>query len=1046
MAQSYTATALGEVKDPSGAVVPNARVTLKNESTGYTQSTTTDANGLWTIPNLPVGNYTVTVEHAGFATRELTHFTLSIGQRARLDVTLQLSTTRQSVTVTSAPPTVQTDSSSIGTVVPDRSIRDLPLNGRDYTQLAALTPGAVYGGYNGWSSSIQIDGNRADKTNFLIDGVPNTETWYGGALLSPSVDAIQEFRVYTNLAPAEYGQAAGIVSATTKSGTNQFHGDLYEFLRNDALDARNFFSPTVPSLKRNQFGGALGGPILKNKLFFYTDYEKTIQHQDSTTNVIVPTAQMRNGIFPASQPIIDPSTGQPFANNTIPKSDISPIANYYQQFIPLPNSGTDHFVANTPSPIDQQQFSVRVDKMGTRTNIMGRYVYGQFTHDNAFGGQIYGSANPLGNTIESVYTHNGTVDISHIFSPRLLLNVRLGFYHNYLYESSPSDNPPNRVAQSGIGGFAETMAGAGLNGGFPNIAISGYGGIPGGISLNIKPTQQVETLESSLDWTPGRHNIKGGFMGQLQIATDQNYLYSKGYFGITGAFTGNPYGDFLLGYPNYSDRSFPENEWGTRTHVYAFYLQDTWRIRPRLTLDLGTRFEFNPFPVPLRAGANFYPGLDKVVLSARNGKVDFWSQSAPFVYNANPSWFALSDQVGAPFALATSAGGHFDPRLGFAWRPFGGTKTVIRGGAGVFSVPWEGQITRGFAVVNPPWVEYEFKYASTPTDWATFWPSFTQPQSFTGTMVTSLDKKFYVGYSDQWNLTVEHELPGKIDLSVGYVGNKGTHLEQSANLEQPPYGPNAFSNLPYPQFGSFGQLLGAGGNSNYNALEIRAQKRFAKGLSFLTSYTWSKTMDYTSSDAAFISDRFHPGLDYGLSSLDTGDRLVTSWVYALPVGPGKHWGRGLSGVAGKMVGGWMVTGIASFQSGAPFSVYSTYDTSGFYVVSGQRADRVCNGKLSNPTVSEWYNTSCFTLATPYTIGSSARNVLRADAMSNFDIGILKDTHINEHQYVQFRFEMFNAFNHPLFGTPVTTIGLPTSGEVLTAGAPREIQLALKYYF
>ncbi len=1046
-AQTFNATILGTVRDPSQSVLPGVTVTIANEATGFTRTAVTNDQGNYTFVDVPIGSYAVTAQAPSFAKYIATHFTVHVAQAARLDITMQLATTKQEVSVIAAAPLVETDKSAVETAVTRREVLDLPLNGRDYTQLAALTPGAVYLGNNDVSSSVQINGNRSDKTSFLVDGESNTETWYGGALSSPSPDAIQEFQVLASNSSAEFGSGAGTIDVVTKSGTNQFHGDLYEFLRNDAFDARNFFALKKPSLKRNQFGCDLGGPILKDRLFFYTEYGRTSDHEEIPTDVRVPTDAMRRGDFSAlSTPIKDPLTGQPFLGNVIPPGRISSIAQYFQQFVPEPNSGTDRLILNTPSPIDRTNFSVRADAHTPKTTIMGRYIYGSFKHQNVNGTQYYGSSNQLGNVVREVRTQNLTLNLTRILTPNMLLDVRGGFYYNWWYNFAPADSGPNRVVESGIGGFDETTAATG-HGGFPQIGISTYGGIPGGSFLNLKPQQKVWTLSGSLNWIHGQHNMKFGAGYERQLSDDQNDYIAKGIFTFTGFFTGNAYADYLLGDLNYSLRTPPQPKWGTRTPSWYFYAQDNWNIRPNLTLNIGSRFEFDSMPIPEQAGSNFYPDLGKVVMSARNGKVDYWSPLAPVVVASEPQWFVLSDQVGAPFALTHAVGGHFDPRFGFAWRPFGGTDTVVRGGAGIFTVPFQGNVSRVYATVNPPWQIFQFRFSGVPSDWATFWPSFSGPQGFLAPTVSFADKKFKTAYTSEWNLTIEHKLGASTALAVNYVGNKSTHLSLNDNLQQPPYGPNAFSEVPFPQFSTtLGQHFGAGGNANYNALQIRATKHLSHGLSFLVSYSWSKTMDYTSSDETFIADRFHPRLDYAVSSLDTGHTLVASWVYDLPFGPGKRW-LTHGGAAGKIVGGWHFTGIATFASGAPFSVLNPFDTSGYIVQDpGQRADRTCGGRLSNPTVNEWFDTSCFTLATPYTIGNSARNILRSDGTQNFDLGFLKDIHFTETKYLQFRWEMFNAFNHPIFGPPDSTIGTDTSGQVFSAGPAREMQVALKLYF
>lgn len=1043
LAQTYTATILGTVRDASGAVLPGAHITLESPATGFRAAATSDRRGSYVFPDVPVGTYQVRAAHRDFKISAAT-LTVHVAQQARLDFSLAVGSQAQAITVSGAAALVATDSSELSTVVPNRAVVDLPLNGRDYTQLAALAPDVENEGSNGWASGmLAIGGARQEKTQFLVNGEGNTETWSGGSLISPSPDAIQEFSVQTNMAPAEYGRGVGFVNATTKSGGNQVHGSAYEFHRDSGLDARNFFALDRGNLLRNQFGFALGAPLHRDKTFLYTNYERTNQHQDVTESTQVATAAERAGDFSADAPVINPATGQPFAGNHV--GPIAPIAQYFLASIPLPNQG-NRLILNAPQPLTNDLLTLRLDQQGENTRAALFYMYGDNNLSNAFGGQIYGGANPLGNTVEDVASRNFSLDITHSFSPTLLLELRGGYYYNHFNEHSPADSGPDRTVASGIGGFATTTQALG-HGGYPEIDISGYGGIPGGTFLDIIPKQGIQSYLAAATWVKGAHTLKVGAQLYRELGTSHNYGFAKGDFAFTGQFSGNAFADFLLGYPFFSFRSFPQNLWGASDHSLALYAQDQWQATPNLTLNLGLRLESDPWPNPINSGANFDPALGKIVLATRNGQFNFSTQTAaPYLYAQNPSWYVASTAVGAPYSLVTAVGGHFDPRFGFAWRPFGGTKTVVRGGVGIFTLPFLGQIDRGAQEVNPPWFSFEEKVATTPTAWATMWPeiSLSSP-NFQPPTVTGVDTHFKVPTSTEWNLTVERQLGEKNSVSVGYAGNVGTHLESNANFEQPHYGPNAFSDVPFPQFGVFGQAFHSNANSNHHALQVQVKRQATRGLLLLASYSWSKTIDYTSNDLNFVSDRFNFGLDRGLSDDDTGHRLVTSFVYDLPFGPGERL-LSANGWAGRALGGWQLAGIATFQAGLPFTVHNLVDNSGFFVASGQRADRTCGGGLDKPTPAKWFDTACFQAATPYTVGNSGRNILRADGIGNFDLSLLKDIRFTEARYVQLRAEAFNALNSPTFQAPNTYFGSPTFGQVTAAGEPRILQLGAKLYF
>lgn len=1043
LGQTYQGNVTGVITDSTGAAIAGAQIELSESATGLKLSAATDQSGRYQFLQVPVGGYSLRVTRAGFATQLVPALQVGVAQEVRVNLQLRVGQQSVSVEVKSTPGLVQTDSATVNTVIQQRDIVDLPMNGRDYTQLAALAPGVTYGGTNNWGHFASIDGGREEKTEFLIDGGSNTETWSGGALVSPSPDAMEEINVQTNMSPAEFGRGIGYINAVTRAGTNNFHGDGYEFHRNSGLDARNYFAIQKPYLNREQFGGSLGGPIWRNRVFFYTDFERTQEDQDSVTETLVPTAAMRNGQF--SSTIIDPTTGNPFSQNMIPGNRISSIAQYFQAFMPLPNTPSGLFNVNTPQPTDQNQVSVRLDKQGAKTTITGRYIYGTSIATNAFSGQIYGPANPLGNTVESIYTHNIYGDLTHAFTPRLMLDLRAGYYHNDLAETSPSDSGKNYTVDSGIGGFDSTSAGLD---GFPYISIEGYGGIPGGTSLNDQTMEGIQSYAASLSWNHAQHTVKVGVQEFFEEGTSQNYLLAKGFFGFLGTFTGNAYADYLLGYPLYSDRSYPEPQWGSTNPRTHFYAEDEWQVTRRLTINAGLRIEFNPFPTPMKDGSNFDPTSGKVIVAAHNNQINFFYPESQAYYDWNPSWYVTSTEAGVPFSLVTAHGSRLNPRLGIAWRPFGGTSTVIRAGGGMFTLPLMGQISRGAAVVNPPWSVYEFKEVTSPAAWATFWPSGNDPSTFQQPMVTGIQSGFHTPYSIQWNLMIEQALPWKSTLTVGGVGNRGTHLETNVNINQPPYGPNSWSEIPYPQFSAFSQGFLSNGNSDYNSLQAQYEKHLSSGLDMRIGYSWSKNIDYTSSDLNFILDRFHMKYDRGLSDLDTGSRLVASWVYDLPLGAGGLLFSNANKVEQGIVGGWHLSGIALFQSGAPFSVLSPLDTSGFFVNGGQRADKTCSGKLSNPTPNHWFNTSCFQQAAAYTIGDSGRNILRADGNKNVDMGLLKNIQFTDNQsrFLQLRVEAFNVFNTPVFNAPYNVIGEPTSAVVTAANPARELQLGAKFFF
>jgi hypothetical protein len=850
-----TATIVGRVTDSSGAVVMQATVSVVNTATSLERATTTAGTGDFEIPLLPItGSYTLTVTKTGFQTQQITGIVLAVDQEARFDVHLSVGSVTEKVSVHGDAPLVNTDNATVGQVIDNRTIVELPLNGRNFTQLATLTPGAIQGANSGQTgfTTISVNGGQANKTEFLLDGVSNQEQLFDGVQFTPSVDAIQEFRVEGNAFSAEYGRGDALINATIKSGTNQFHGVLWEFLRNSELDARNFFDISKAPYKQNQFGGTLGGPILRNRTFFFVNYEGTRIVQGLTSNAVVPSAAQRNGDFSASSaPVRNPLTGQAFPRNIIPSSLLNPSTSYFLQFIPLPNTPTGTFQYGAPFNSNVDQGNVRVDhRFSDSDSLFGRYSVNNIDNLNP------GAFPQVGGTTVGIRTHNAVLDEVHIFRPTIINELRLGYARMYS-ANAPQGLGTNYTEKAGISGFEETS----LNfPGFPSLSISGLGnGSSALINGNpyaplINPSNMYQIVDG-LSWIRGAHTIKFGIDFRRYEFTSTNSANSRGAFNFTGVYSGNPTADFLLGYPNSGTRDFPRNLFGEDQYNYGYYVQDDYKVSSRLTLNLGLRYEYNPAFTELQnQSALFDYQAGHLVVSQYNGSYNLTTQQvAKYAYPQYANLIISAKQANLPNSLRYNQH-NWAPRVGLAFRPLGDNKTVIRSGFGVFYLLQSGNNTVSYPIINPPFIVDESKSQPTVNGIPTlqvqnFFQPFSTSTQFNSPLIFSFNPRNRTPYLDEWNFTVQRQLGTNMALEVGYVGSKGTHLEMVIPENVPMINPNDQRSFqarrPYPEFGS-GSYLGNQNNSTYHALQVKLEKRYSSGLSFLVSYAFSKTNDGTS--------------------------------------------------------------------------------------------------------------------------------------------------------------------------------------------------------
>jgi hypothetical protein len=1054
--QTTTARVVGTVTDGTGASVPEAPVVVQNVETGQQRTARTNASGDFVVTNLQVGRYTITVSLAGFKEYQRGPFELQVDQTARIDISLELGKLAEKVTVSSDAPLVESETATLGQVIEREQIRELPLNGRNFVQLGQLIPGSTTGPPGATTvptreggQAITINGQRVDQNNWMLDGVDNNAGLYGMVVVVPSLDSIREFKIQASNYSAEFGRAGGgVISVETRSGSNQFHGSLFEYLRNSKLDSPDYFAPLDTAGRKiksplvfNQFGGSLGGPVFRNRTFFFVNYEGKRIHNGVSTGSLDPTAAMKQGNF-VGQPTIydplnlDPTSKQrlPFANNAIPASRINASSAKMLGYFPDPNSSDParNYVRIAPGRDDYDQFHVRVDhRFSERQWIMGRLSW--YNTDT-----VTGNAFPLDADILDNYHRSVAFQYTQTFSTNLVNEFRFGFnrYH-FLYTDETAGQP--LTAQFGLPDLSKGT----IYDGFPDTRITGLARMGGNAAVPLDRVEQTIQFIDNVTWIKGNHTIRAG--GDIRPYRPDNFQpsFARGRYEFSGIFTGatgkqysNGFADFLLGDPSRQSLSNPNYFLGTRLHNtrYSAYLQDDWKVSRHLTLNLGLRFE--------REGAWTERDNNMGSFDAGTGQIVY-----PKDYKL-PAPLPFAYRIDTTDALRPANNG-LGPRVGFAYRPFGNTDLVIRGGYGIFTGANTGQ---PFLQTPPPVSLQEVR-----TNGSTA-PDFTMGQtSLTGTNLASLIPAQPSGtvlsyhspglpYTQQWNMTVEAPVGKSMSGSIAYVGNRTIRLYSTyqGNPALPPAPGNLQARRRFPNVGSI-TLYDSDSYSNYNALQTRLERRFSKGLNLLATYTWSKTLDNNGgegeSNGAGYQDPSRRNLAYGLSGQDIRHRFTAAAVYQLPLHSSV---RPLNAV----VRDWQTNAVINLRRGFPFTPVVSGDTpnagAGTVHPNGVGAN---NGNLSSGrNINHWFDTGAFVAPPPYTFGTAGRNILIGPGAETFDLGLARNFPIHERHRVQFRGELFNAFNHPNFGFPGATFNTVTFGLIRSAATQRQIQFSLRYDF
>ncbi|PYS20100.1 MAG: hypothetical protein DMG11_30560, partial [Acidobacteria bacterium] len=854
-AQGVRATVVGRVTDETGAVVPGAKITITNVGTNDSRSVIVNDSGEYAMPQLAPGQYTVTAEYAGFNKVVRSGIVLETGQQARIDIALKVGTVSEEVEVSAAAPLVTTENAALGNVVDQKKIVELPLNGRDYLQLAFLQPNVFAPAQNstiGFRGGLNVAGNSEIANQYILDGVDNNDETTNQPLHRPILDAVREFKVLTGTYSAEYGrQAGGQVIVTTQAGTNAFHGSLWEFHRNSALDARNFFATQKPSFRRNQFGGVLGGPIKKDRTFFFVGYEGQRRGQQEASLATVPGAEFRNGDFSSlSTPVRNPFNGNsPFPGNRIPQSMWSKQGAGILALYPLPNrSGSPNFDSAAAGHFNINQWSARVDhRFGMNDNVYGVYEF-------ADSSEFYALSNPLCSARdvpgwgcdEFQRTQHAVVVWTHIFSPRLINEARIG-YTRFGFYRLQQDRDVNVIQPLGIGGLTDAGV-TPFNNGAPQIQVTGYATIGGPTNLPQGRHDNTYNYIENMTFIAGQHSIKFGFDIRRFLFNSFFTSFGRGAFQFDGTFTGNAVADLLLGMPRQADRNLGTPFHNSMTFSSGYYFQDDWKITPKLTLNLGARYDLDlPETERVNKIASFDPARNTIKVA---GGLEYYiDTNSPTGLSSRPR-----PEIGR--RLWSTDKNNFAPRIGLAWRPFGGTSTVVRAGFGTF---YNHQIVgNGLTPLsrNSP---FRLRQTSGPFQ-ATDRPDLANAFSGIPSVVApGIDPNFKTAYVNQWSFGIQRELASNLILDVSYLGSQGHKLPIPWNINQALPGPGSVaSRRPFPGYGNItGGYIASIGNSNFNGLSVRAERRMAKGLSFISSYAWSKSIDdnagiSTGSDASGV--------------------------------------------------------------------------------------------------------------------------------------------------------------------------------------------------
>ena len=1041
LAQTHRASLRGTIYDPNEATIPGATIKLTNLATGETRSTSTGENGEYAILSLAPGSYQLEIEKPAFK-KHTQQIELLVNQEPRLDVLLEVGGIQLDPITSSFDANLKRDTASLGTVIENRQLTGLPLDGRNFYELSLLVPGAVppapgsAGSVRG-DFAFSVNGAREDANNFLLDGVYNIDPKLNTFGVRPSVEAIREFEMLTSTYDASFGRNPGAqINVILNSGSNDFHGSLFEFHRNAALDARNFFAPASepkPKYIRNQFGGAIGGPIVRDRTFFFADYEGTRSREGITRITNVPTAAEREGDF--SQSLFgvptNPFTGQPFDNGVIPPFFINPVGRAIAALYPLPNRNVpfQNFVSSPTQRDDNDSFDVRVDHGLTgKADLTFRYSFGDRDLFEPFTGASFSLVPGFGDSVKR-RSQNAMGALTLVLTPNLVNETRVAFSR-----VAASVTQQASVLNSDVG--LPTISPRDRDLGLSFITVTGFSPLGDEGNNPQNSVTNVYQLLNNSSYVHGNHLIKFGLDFRFSQQNAFRDVESRGrlQFSPFLTLTNNSLGDLLLGFPLLTSVARVDNPQQIRTESYNFFINDSFRVTPRLTLVGGLRYEYNS------------PSVDK--------------DDRATLYDVATRSLVPVGTNGVPRSGFEPDRNNFAPRVGFAWTIGDDQATVLRGGYGVYYD--QSPLAPAEALYfNSPFFDNNifFSLPGLPLTLNDPFPSFFPfplPDS-----ALAIQRDLRTGYMQHWNFNIERQIGDRTVLEVAYVGSKGTKLLTARDINQPQ--PSVLSPglpivpRPDPRFDDI-NLLESRANSNYNALQLRFQRRLSRSFTTLASYTWSKSIDDASNffssagDPNFPQNSYNVAAERGRSNFDVAHRLSVSYSWALPFGKGRQY-LAKNGWVTAVLSGWETYGIISAQSGRPFTValLSEIDNSGtgrsiLGFGANDRPNVAGNPELSNRTTDQWFNTSAFAFPAPGTFGNAGRNIVDGPGFQNVNVSLMKNTALSERLNLQFRAEAFNLFNHPNFNLPDNFLGSPTFGRITSARDPRHIQFGLKLLF
>jgi hypothetical protein len=1054
IAQTNTAELAGEVRDSQGGVLPGATVTVSHVGSGFRVVRVSDRAGRFFMPGLPVGEYEIVVELQGFRQFTQKGLVLNLGQKIDLPVTLQIGPLSDAVTVTGEVPLLQTANAEVADVIDNRQVVQLPLNGRQFMQLAQLSDGVVVppGGTRGAAleqagSLPAVAGQRSGHNIYLIDGVKVTDEFFNNLVISPPVDAIQEFKIQKTMYPAEFGgKASALINVVTKSGSNTVHGSALEFLRHDRLDARNFFddpSQPVPPLRQHQFGANAGGPIVRDRTFFFFSYEGQRLHKSLTQTFSVPPDSFRRGDFSTSAPLCDPLTRQPggactsLHGNQIPAYRLDPTALALVDHIPQSNrSGSvQNLLSVGLEETPMNQFSVRIDhRISPRDTIFGRFSAYSISDRQPFGTSSLNEAlvPGFGRTI-TTKSSNLAMSYTRSIGTSMSNELRFGFLSASGGQVSPNQGV-NFAAASGLLGLTQDSRDMG----YPQVSFGGLFSTIGDPTSFVSRDDRSYELYDNLLLDRGNHHLKfGGYLFRLDF-NPLNPAAARGAFTFNGQWTGNAFADFLLGYPSSAQVGIgraDEHGRSTWLHVYG---QDDWRVTDSLVLNYGLRYEINGqmHDVDNRLSAIdlTVPGGRFVIASDKDGNI---SPTAQPLLSQIPIPYVTSARAGWTAGLLGPSYLRFAPRIGVAWAP--NANTAVTAGFGVFLNQWAYSVQQSLAQTLPFFFNKTVNAAADAVQ-----PTFTTANGLlapaNGTVGgNTMNHDYQTEYAKNWTIALQRQLTPSAMVEVSYLRSDIVGADSATVLNVPQPGPGSIGpRRPVPALANIAAIRWDG-YSIYDSLTFKAVQRLRRGLTFSANYTLSRSIDdgsdpgATAYEANVPQDVRNMAAERAVSSFDHRHRFVGNLTYALP-----------EGVLGS---GWRVNGIVTLQSGAPFTVNLGTDRANIGSGPAQRPDVSGDPNTGGAqTAEQWFNTSVFSLPPPFTFGSSGRNTVLAPGYADVDAAIQKDVQLSNALRMELRWEVFNLFNHVNFDVPNRIAFTPNFGRIFAAGPARQMQIGIKLLF